>query len=183
MSKKEPTKGDKKPKMLLTGKTIDWTIEVPLSDKAKVVRADRAIALLHKIDDFKKQAKAKALEFKSLIEDLDVQARKYFEEFETGNEKKIVKAAERINYTTNRVEFIWQGKIVETQEIDYDAKTEKNPKAAAKVANDVKGNIRQARLKQAIGEDVTDVIRQATNKKTAHSAADGVAGPAITEAQ
>lgn len=179
----EPTKGEKKPKMLVTGKTIDFTIYLPLSDKAKVVRADRAISLLHKIDEQRKLAKAKALEFKSLIEDLDVEARRYFEEFETGKEKKLVKAAERINYTLNRVEFIFKGKVVETREIDYDAKTEKNPVAAGKIANDVKGNLRKSRIKQALDGDVAGAIRQATDRKTAHVATDGVAGPAITEAQ
>lgn len=182
---------------------VEVQVHLPITQAEQLARSKRANQLLKQKDRLELERKDVAKQYRDRISSLVTEAQKLLEEAETEMELKTVKAVERRNFNTNRVEYWFKGKLVKTrdltiadrqEEMNFQApkktkeqKAQENAKACAPgAARKPSRGQRQPTVTvtaQAKAEDIANAIREQTSRKTANSAVDGVAGNAVSPTQ
>lgn len=164
-------------------KVVDIEVQLPISAIEARKRGEMAGEKLEEADKLEIERKSVSAQFLARIKSLNAQARTLLKEARGEFETKTVKAHERRNFKTKKVEFWFKGKLVKSREMTFADHQEELPlKAKAwrkrEVGSDSVGGPSRG-VKQPIDDDVAGAIRQQTNAKTAHSSVDGAAGTAI----
>jgi uncharacterized coiled-coil protein SlyX len=169
-----------------TGKKIEITVELPLTDKAKAERGLQAAKLFDEIEATVAEKKQVMFEYRQKLAGQQEKLKELLEQFQTGKELTTVKAQEVKNFTNNVVEFWYKGEIVKSRPMNFaDRQTEmpvgKSAAPAVEKPFEPVTTIKKGRTKKAgkpeeaktEGEHIADVIRAEKSRTGKHSAVDG----------
>ncbi len=174
-------------------KRVDIDVHLPLSAAEQKNRIDRALNLLNDAERLELEKKEVANKYAVRIKGMKVMSKRLMEEYQTGTELKTISAIEKRNFATNRVEYVFKGKVVKSRELTFADRQEELPiktakskltkaEAEAKACAATPGKKLPRGQKQPIDTDIADAIKQQTNRKTAHTATDGVVGNVVGNA-
>lgn len=179
-AKKE--KAEKKDRPVNTERTLMKEITFSLSDKEKAElgkkagEVDREILILNEEfkdvkDDYKRRIGAKALELKSLLK-----------ASREGKQERMVEVLEVKDFDAVKVKYMLKGKVVLERDMEWaerqtEMKVDTNGKSKKTAKDDVRAKMATSVDSGASGlngtsDDVKDVIKEETNKKTKKSAVD-----------
>lgn len=176
----------RKTKKTTTGKRVEIEVNLPLTANEKVRRGERALQMLDEKDGLEIERKQVADKYKARIKGLEVTAKKLLQEFQTSTELRTITAIERRNFTTNRVEYMFRGKIIKTRELTFADRQDELPLKNGKTLTPKIGTDKSCAAtpgkkgqRQAIDPDIANTIRSETSRTTKHSAVDGTSGNAV----
>jgi hypothetical protein len=169
------------------GEKCERTLPFKLNDEDKARHGETAADLNKRLEDAKAAKKAEAAVHNENIKGLGAKLSHFLKMISEGIEQKVVTATEVKNFELNRVEFWFEGEILETREMttadrQLDLKGTKTKKGFQKT-----GKVEEPKEEEFVSPDrqadmtaekkkkleVAEIIRSESNKRTKRSAADG----------
>lgn len=156
------------------GATMNRVLSLPLSDAEKAKRADLLAEMqieLVSVEDTKKNAaagfNAKIKEARKAINNLSRQVR-------DGLEEKNVECTVVMNYEANEVEYWFEGKVVEKRDmVPEDRQQDLALETPIKKGRGKKQKAEDEEVFESREEEVRDVIKMETSRKTKRTPLDG----------
>lgn len=182
---KSEKKSDKKSKAVNTERTIMKEITFTLSDKDKAELGKRAGAVDKELADLKEEFADVRKDFKSRIDLKDRELKNLLRASRDGKEERMVEVTEVKDFDAVKVRYMFKGKVVLERDMEWaerqtemkvdNGKSKKSAKddVRAKMASPVAGGVSGPSVNGRA--DVSDVIKEETNKKTKKSAVDASA--------
>lgn len=172
MAKNKTPKGDLMHKVLV----------LTMSDEEKAKKADLLAEMQLEKNSVKEEAKTIASGFAARVKKIEESINKLSREVKDGTEERNVECTMVKNYDANQIEYWYEDQLMEKREmtpedrqmdLDESAPVADGP-AIKKKAKGKKGNLQVVEEAKSEDEQIGDVIREETGRRTKRSSVDGV---------
>lgn len=152
------------------GKKVTREVEIDLDQSIKLKLADELTEKSRALSKLKTEYDEVKQKWKERLYPVETRVNCILNFFENGKEKKVVECVMVKNYDANKVEYWYEGKIVDHR-----------PMTVADRQEDMPLNTRRGRSKEnsvvmptpTAQEEIADIVKAETSKKTKHSSVDG----------